>query len=62
MMSNWDPSTRRISDTYLLMYIATSHPSLRDKVLVAIVEHTTLFIFDDFQYSDKYDFSNLLNK
>ena len=48
MTSNRDPSTHRISDTNLLMYIATSHPSLRDKVSVAIVECTTLFIFDEF--------------
>ena len=49
MMFNRDPSTHRISDTYLLMYIATSHPSPKDKVSAAIVEHTTLFIYDEFQ-------------
>ena len=47
-MSNRDPSTHIISDTNLLMYVVASHPSLRDKVLAAIVERTTLFIFDEF--------------
>ena len=44
------------------MYIATSHPSLRDKVLAALVEHTTLFIFDEFQYSGQVRFCKSVKK
>ena len=33
------------------MHIATSHPSLRDNAPAAIVEPTTLSIFDEFQYN-----------
>ena len=46
-MSDCDPCTRRISGTNLLVYIATSHPSLRDNASTAIVERTTLFTFDE---------------
>ena len=56
MMSNWDRSTCAISNIYLLKYIASSHPPLKDKVLAAIVEHTTLFIFDEFWYSGRVRF------
>ena len=62
MMSNRDPSTCTISDTNLLMYIATSHPSLRHKVSTAIVERTTLFIFDEFQYSGQVRFFESVKK
>ena len=44
------------------MHIATSHPSLRDKVLTAIVEHLTLFIFYEFQYSGQVQFFKSVKK
>ena len=44
------------------MHIAASHPSLRDKVLTAIVEHLTLFIFYEFQYSGQVQFFKSVKK
>ena len=38
------------SDIRLLMYVVTSHTSTNDSVSAAIVEHTTLLIFEEFQY------------
>ena len=44
------------------MHIATSHPSLRDNAPAAIVEPTTLSIFDEFQYNKQVWFIKSVKK
>ena len=40
------------SDNRLLMYLAISHPSTKDSVSAAVVEHITFLIFEEFQYRE----------